>query len=94
MRTCTIHVNVYVYACECFFFCEWRKPKGKCEKVAFLFSHFDVRVFVYVRVCVCMFDNVYEREKFEREGGDRKRDKDYRLQYMSVVHGKYNITTK
>lgn len=29
--------------------------------------------------CVCMFDKVCEREKFEREGGDRKRDKDYRL---------------
>lgn len=60
VRVC-IYVSVVcvcAYACEYF---KWRKPRGKCEKVAFLFSHFDVRV--RVRVVVCMNDRVNEREK-------------------------------
>lgn len=88
-----VHVNVIVCACECFFSGE--NQKGNAKKSPFCLAILMcVCLCLCVCVCVCMFDKVYEREKFEREGGDRKRDRDYRLQYMSVVHGKYNITTK
>lgn len=88
MRVC---VCVYMWMCmrmSVFLWCWVEKTKREMRKSRLSVKPFwcacvcvcmCVWVTVCVCVCACMFDKVCEREKFEREGVDRKRDRDYRL---------------